>query len=205
MKTIIFDFDGTLGDSFSLAVALFYEMTGRHPLPDDEVAMLRRVPMAKLPKVLHLRFWQVPRLLVRGRKLMYGRMHEVKAFAGIEPVVRELHDQGVRLFVVSSNSAQNLARFLETHSLRDCFEGVYGGAGLFGKAPILKKIMHRHQIDPAECWYVGDEVRDIHGAHGAHLPVAAVTWGYQDRQTLEAEHPERLIDDPAQLLSLFDK
>ncbi len=46
MKTLVFDFDGTIADSFELVVDIAYELTGLPKQSDEQVARLRHLPLA---------------------------------------------------------------------------------------------------------------------------------------------------------------
>jgi len=49
---------------------------------------------------------------------------------------------------------------------------------------------------------VGDGLPDVRLSRAAGCRVAAVTWGYTPRETLAAEKPDWLIEDPRALLAL---
>jgi pyrophosphatase PpaX len=54
--------------------------------------------------------------------------------------------------------------------------------------------------EPGECAYVGDSPFDIRAARAAGMFAVAVTWGgIHDRAKLEAEHPDAIVDDAADL------
>jgi phosphoglycolate phosphatase len=204
MSNLIFDFDGTIANSFEVAEKIFYELTGHEPVTDENfIAHLRRQPLLKAAKEMHISPAQLPLLLMKGRTLMRNRMSQVKAFVGIPPVIRELHDNGNKLFIISSNSLPNVEEFLGEHDLLECFDKVYGGVGLFSKARVLKKVMRRNRITADESFYIGDEVRDINAAKHAGVRIVSVAWGYNDIEALKEEKPFATATSPADLLQIF--
>jgi phosphoglycolate phosphatase len=204
MSNLIFDFDGTIANSFEVAESIFYELTGHEPITDENfIAYMRRLPLLKAAKEMHISTTQLPRLLIKGRMLMQQRMDQVKAFTGIAPVLRQLHSEGNRLFIISSNSQPNVEKFLREHELYDCFDKVYGGVGLFSKARILKKVMRHNKIKADVSFYIGDEVRDINAAKHANVRIVSVAWGYNDIEALKAEKPFATAMKPADLLGVF--
>lgn len=206
MSNLIFDFDGTIADSFEVVEKIFYELTGRDPVTDkDRIAHLRRQSLMKAAKEMHISPAQLPRLLIRGRALMKLRMGQVKAFAGIAPVIRELHNSGNKLYIISSNSQSNVEDFLKEHDLLDCFDRVYGGVGLFNKAHVLKRVMRHNKIEPNHSFYVGDEVRDINAAKHAGVRIVSVAWGYNDIDALKEEKPFATAIKPSDLLRVLDE
>src|SRR5690348_7374259 len=103
-KTIIFDFDGTLADTFYIAVGVFRMLAKSwHVTDDTEIERLRSLPARQVFKYLGVRWWQMPQIAYHGRKAIHEQRDKVRAFNGIPEVVKALHDQGYRLFVLSSN------------------------------------------------------------------------------------------------------
>ena len=203
MKTIIFDFDGTLADSFELALEVAHDLTGTQRLSGQEVARLRRLPIRKVVRELGIPLRRLPRLVLQGRQRMSERMHEVHPFDGINGVVAALYEQGHHLLVMSSNSEQNVRAFLRANDMEQYFSGVYGGIGLLDKAGAIKKVVRRNKINRDICYYVGDEMRDVEAAKKANVRAVAVGWGYQDPDVLAEHEPFALVQKPAELQKLF--
>lgn len=203
MSQLIFDFDGTIADSFWLAVEIFKHLAkGKHPTDAAEIERLRRLSAREIAKRLGLRWWQIPRLAAKGRVLFGERMQEVQPIAGIVPVLKELHRQGHQLAVVSTNGTHNIAQFLQTNGIRDCFGEIHGDIGLFAKPKTIKKIARAASV-PQDCYYIGDEVRDIEAARKARVPCISVAWGYNHLVALQRCHPEVLLRQPEELREFF--
>jgi phosphoglycolate phosphatase len=202
--TIIFDFDGTIADSFEMVVGIVQELSG-HPrsLSPDEVERLRGMSLVHVGEELHFRPWEVPFLLMRGRRRMTRRLMHVAVHQGLPAVIRRLHADGHQLFIVSSNSQKNIRLFLRHHHLSKEFTGLYGGVGLLGKGRMLRKVLRRNRLDSQDTWFVGDEVRDVTAAQAVGIPVVAVTWGFNNATILSKHHPTHLIETPEQLLDLL--
>ena len=204
MKTLLFDFDGTIADSFELVLEITYELTGLQRQSKEEVARLRHLPLLKAVRELHLPVRHMPQLLLQGRQKMLERIDEVHPFPGIPDVLKKLHDSGYHLLVMSSNGEKNVRTFLRANHLEQYFNGVYGGASLFNKAITLRKVLRRNKLVAAECFYIGDEVRDVVAAKRARVKAVAVTWGYQAPKALVDHEPFAVADQPADLLRIFD-
>ena len=206
MSVFIFDFDGTLADTFPLVVDVTYELSGAPRLPQSKVAELRSLPMLSAVMRLGVHPWQVPKLIWWTRRRMFSRMQEVAAFPGIVETIHELALDGHRLYVLTSNRRQNVEVFLQTHRLARYFEDVvsvyYGNA--FYKVYGLRRLLARDKIKAADCYYVGNEVLDLHAA--AHVGVRGIgtTWSGHARAVLAAAKPFAIIDTPKELLELDD-
>ena len=204
MRTLIFDFDGTLADTFFIAADVFRKLAaGRYPTDDKEIDVLRGLTAREAIRRVGVKWWQLPYIAFYARRQMHRRQNEVEPIAGIAPVLRELRKRGFSLFIVSSNSTKNVEDFLQRNQLDDAFQGVAGGVGLFAKAKALRKIAEQQKVMPADCVYVGDEARDVDAARRAGVPCIAVPWGYNTVAGLKRGHPEVIIKEPKELLSIF--
>lgn len=206
MRTLLFDFDGTIADSFTVVVDIFYELTGHTRITDPaEILRLRKQPMMRVAKELHISPIQIPRLLIKGRKMMHEKLAEVPAFSGMAEALQTLQGQGYNLYVMSSNSTQNVQAFLKATKLDTYFDEVYGNIGLLNKAAAIRKVMRQNGLQPHECVYIGDESRDIDGAKKAGVGMVSVAWGYNDVSLLCEHHPDAIVEHPSELVAAIKK
>ncbi len=201
MSAIIFDFDGTIADSFDLVLDLFYELTGKPRFSEQQIQDFKKTTLRHAVKLVHLSPRQIPFLLIKGRAQMGKRLNEVKPFPDIQKTLQLLHDEGHELFIISSNSHHNVETFLNQHNLSEYFDGIYGGVGLLSKASALRKVLRQKRIDHRDAYYVGDESRDIIAAKKAHVRAISVAWGYNDSSILKDEKPYKIISKPSELLT----
>lgn len=198
---IIFDFDGTIADSLPAIIDVFEELTGRVGQYDEgHIAKYRHLSLLELTSELQVPKWKIPMLLVKGRSMLQKHLTDITPHPGIHAVLATLQARDVRMYILSSNSTQNVNDYLKHHDLAKYFNEVYGGASLLGKAPRLNKLIETERIDKANSWYVGDETRDVIAAHAVGLHMASVTWGYNSREALEIKQPDFLADTPEALL-----
>jgi phosphoglycolate phosphatase-like HAD superfamily hydrolase len=206
MRTLLFDFDGTIADSFDVVVDIFYELTGHARITDQaEVARLRKQPMMRVAKELHVSPIQIPRLLIKGRKMMHDKLTKVPVFDGIAAALRSLQAEGYNLYVMSSNSTQNVRAFLVANKLDTYFDDVYGNIGLLNKAAAIRKVLRQNGVQPHQCVYIGDESRDIDGAKKAGVGMVSVAWGYNDVSLLREHNPDVIVMHPNELVSAIKK
>src|ERR1700679_1803940 len=99
MANIIFDFDGTIADSFEVIVSIIKKLTHvRGDFDEASIYELRQQPLRLIMKRLKVRSWQLPLLLVRGRFMMKHRIREIKLFSCMAKTLEELHAEGHNLF-----------------------------------------------------------------------------------------------------------
>lgn len=202
---IIFDFDGTLVDSLPLLLDIGGQMLGEeHILNKTDINKLRNMSAKEILKFSGIPYWKLPGLLVKGRKILASRLDELKVFPGMADVVRELHTQHEKMYLVSSNGDRIIRKVLKTNDLNGQFDAIYGNVALFNKARALKKVIKDKNLDINNCIYVGDEVRDIEAAHKAGLKIASVTWGYNSKKILTLYKPNYLVETPADLRKVLE-
>ena len=128
----------------------------------------------------------------------------VDPISGIPETLATLHGRGERLAILTSNSEANVEAFLTRHNL-PYFEFVSCSSKLFGKGREIRRILRKEKLTPGEILYIGDETRDIEAAKETGLRMAAVTWGYNSEEALQALNPHHLVSLPGELLTLTTK
>jgi phosphoglycolate phosphatase len=203
MAAIIFDFDGTIADSFDY-VAEFLAKEAGHDLDKQQLEALRGQSMPAMARQLGFRWWRLPRLFLRGRHNMNKVISQLQPIKGMPEVIKHLHAEGHELFIVTSNTVKNVHKFLHRRDLQTYFVEVYGGISLFGKAPALRHLLREHYFDIENAIYIGDETRDIEAAQFLNLRVVAVSWGFAKLKNLKSKQPNAIVDSPAELLSFLE-
>lgn len=191
-RLIIFDFDGTLADSFGWAAGLvnqFADQYGFRRIEPHEQESLRSLDAKTLIQHLGVPAWKIPIMAAHVRKLMGQQIDQIPLFSGISDQLHCLAASGRTLAVVSSNAEQNIRRVLGSENAAliawfDC------GAGIFGKAPKLKSVLRKSGVAAAQAILIGDELRDQHAADQVQMAFGAVAWGYTKYEALLAHAPD---------------
>lgn len=204
---LIFDFDGTIADSLDLVIQEYNRIAPRYrtkPVAREELPRLRRLKANAVMREHNVSFWKLPFIVSKMRSAMHSHVESLHAIEGVVDAVRALHADGIRCSVLSTNSNDNIQRFLNRYDLR-VFEHIAGGSSMFGKARALRRLIKRAQLNSDHVYYVGDEARDVEAAAKAEVRSIAVSWGFADRNALLAQGPHHLLDRPEELVSLFQK
>ncbi|MFZ4774091.1 MAG: HAD-IA family hydrolase [Terrimicrobiaceae bacterium] len=204
-RLLLFDFDGTIADTFQCGVEILNLMApefGYRPLESADVPMARDMRTRELMKFLGIATTRMAKISKRGKEELNKRMDEVQPLAGMVELIRQLHRDGYRLGILTSNSEENVMAFLKKFDL-ELFEFVCTSSKLMGKGSIIRKILKKCTLKPREVLLVGDEVRDIEAAQETGIHIAAVTWGYNSLKVISACAPDHVIEGPDALLELL--
>ncbi len=194
-KLIIFDFDGTLADTFPWFTGVLNDVAARYRfrrVEADEVERLRGLSARQLLVHLGIPAWKLPFIARHMRRLATDDGEPAPIFPGSEAMLRDLREAGLVLAIVSSNTERNIRRALgpETAGL---FSHYACGAGLFGKAGKFRQIARRAGVERGHCLCIGDEIRDFEAASDAGMAFGAVTWGFTSRPALQSLDPAFLF------------
>lgn len=193
-RLVIFDFDGTLADSFPWFIGILNEVATTfrfRPVAPDEVDELRGLDARAIVQRLGVPFWKLPMIAAHMRQAQQRDIGTIRPFDGVPALLDTLKDAGLTLALVTSNSEENMRRVLgDTAGVFSCTDC---GASLFGKAARLRAVLRRTGIPAGSALFVGDEIRDADAARDAGMDFAAVAWGYTTADALAATRPAHLF------------
>ncbi len=203
MTTVIFDFDGTIADTFETMLKITNQLAhefGYQPLTPDDVYQLRQMSSREIIRRSRISAFRIPALIRRIKAELREEIHQLHLINGMNEALQGLTERGNAMGIVTSNSRENVHAFLKTHQLHDCFEFIHSGTTIFGKARVIHKILRQRGIPPQTVVYVGDEIRDIEAARKIPIRVVAVSWGFNSREALFYQRPDILVDQPQELI-----
>jgi len=210
-QVVIFDFDGTLANSISLAIRIYNEHAshfGALPVAESELPEMRRIGREegykKAMDYKKVRISRLPAMVLTVSREMRQHMSEVKPYDGIITALQELKAEGYRLGVLTSNQEHIVREFLETHQY-PLFDFIVSEKTLFGKDKALKRIIKKFALDKRGVVYVGDEPRDVTACHKADIDVIGVTWGLAGVGGFVKAVPTVVIDSPTELVATIKK
>lgn len=203
MKVIIFDFDGTIADSFETFLQITNRLSrefGYKPASPEEIQRLQNLNSREILRQSQIPLYKLPFIIRRLKQEMSRSIGMLNPISGIPETLMILKSQGYVLGIVTSNTQSNVAEFLDNHNLQGLFDFLHSSVTLFGKGRIIERIIRQQGFDPNAVIYVGDETRDIEAARNIHIKVIAVGWGFNSAQALSEEKPDRLVREPRELI-----
>lgn len=205
MKTLIFDFDGTLVDSMQLYLHSFNQVAADFALPKINELRLRQVkqaPLSALLKQYQIGPLKLAKIIDQLNRNLRREIASVKFFPELRSLLLNLAKK-YQLGLLSSNRLENIEDFLEKQNFTNVFDFVYASKNLFGKDKVLSGLIKKHQLDKKEVLYFGDEVRDIEACQKIGVKIAAVTWGFNDKKLLALKQPDYLLASPQDIADLL--
>jgi pyrophosphatase PpaX len=208
-ETVLFDLDGTVVDSGGIILASMrhatQEVLGRD-YSDEELMQAVGGPGLEA-QMSALAPDHVEQLVDVYRAHNEPLHDELEACEGMEDVLVRLHDEGRRLGVVTAKRRSTVELAFAQVPLGHLFETVVGGDETERHKPDPEPLLlgaERLGADPAATAYVGDSPFDIRAAKAAGMFAVGVTWGrIHDRERLEAEEPDAIVDRAEELLAIL--
>ncbi len=190
-KLVIFDFDGTLADSFPWFLHVFDTLAERYRfrrMTEQEGAMLRGMGARQIVQYLGVPAWKLPLIARHARTLAKRDRAQIVLFPGVDTMLAQLAAAGIRLAVVSSNSEDTVRHVLgPENAARITYYAC--GSSIFGKQAHFRRVLQRSGVRPAHALCIGDEIRDWEAATAVGIPFGAVAWGYTTVEALQACAP----------------
>ncbi|MBP0597552.1 HAD-IA family hydrolase [Herbaspirillum sp. LeCh32-8] len=211
-RAILFDLDGTLADTapdLAAAANFLREQGGLAPAPYD---ILRPVASAGARGLIgaaldiHPGDERYEALKVRFLDRYEANMTaHSRLFDSVPELLAQLEARGIAWGIVTNKASRFTDKLAPQIGLGHAACIVSGDTTPHPKphpAPLLEAA-RRLGIAPADCWYVGDDLRDIQAGRAADMPTVAAAWGYCGHSAPTTWEADALAHDPMQLLQLL--
>ena len=212
---IIFDFDGTLGDTRRNIVTTMQMTIAELHLPnrgEEECAATIGLPLAECFKTLFpdIQDELIPRCAETYRRFFNENLKTIQpeAFPGVVETLSVLHQIGFILTIASSRSRNSLTGLTRNMGIADYISYILGADDVKEAKPkpepVLKTLANMH-FDAEETLVVGDMAVDIQMGANAGTKTCGVTWGNGSREELEKAGANFIIDRMEEILEIVEK
>jgi len=201
-KTLIFDFDGTLVDTYQMVINAINHFAYEYKYDEILDAEWWRWRDIKniISKDLKLKLRQLPSYIYKVKKEFHRHAESIVFFNGIIDVLDQLKDN-FQLGILSSSKSETIEQTLKKYNV-DCFDFVCWDSGFFWKHRKLKKLCREQKLDARNIIYIGDEVRDIKASKRFGIQNISVTWWFATPNLLKSYEPTFLVDEVVELLKV---
>lgn len=212
-RNIIFDFDGTLGDTAGLTVETMHRTNRAMNLPDKSDAECKAMIGYRLEEIPSILWPDMPDLSERYAatfREIYKSAKEdykVRTYPGVSDTLTSLKRDGIRMAVASSRSKISLMELCSALHIADYFQMIVGGGDVkYGKpAPDpVNLVLATQGWDKTETLVVGDKNVDILMGNAAGTVTWGVTYGNGSVAELREAGVDHIISDFSQLQDLLD-
>jgi phosphoglycolate phosphatase len=199
-RLVIFDFDGTLADSFPWVLRTMDEVADRFQfrrIRADELDDLRHCDAREVMRRLGVKRWKLPMIARYVRNRFAADIDQISMFPGAGAMIDELAAAGYAIAVVSANGESSIRKVLGEHVRHVRY--ISGGVSLFGKRGKLLRMSRLAGVAPADTIVIGDELRDLNAAKKAHMAFGAVSWGMTQADALLANGASAVFSQVADI------
>lgn len=194
MKCIIFDLDGTIGNTLPLCIAAFKQaiepLAGR-VLSDKEIIDTFGPSEEGTIQALIPDYYEQG---IEDYLRHYRGLHPMCAapFEGMKEVLDYAKDQNIRLALVTGKGERSTEITLDIFGIRSYFEAIETGSPQGPcKVQGIRSVLKRLGVSPSDTIYVGDAPSDINASKEAGVPIVSAAWA----ETAETEQLQRLQPD----------
>jgi phosphoglycolate phosphatase len=206
--TLFFDLDGTLSDpseGITRSVQHALERLGRPFPPKSELTRFIGPPLRwTFPKLLDTDDKELVETAVNYYRERYEDvgLFENEVYPGIPELLRQLHDDGYLLYVITSKPKVYADRIIRHFGLDRFFIEVYGPEldGRFDeKRELVGFILHQRCLDPRCTVMIGDRASDIESGRAYGTRAIGVTYGFGTLEEITAAKPDHICHTPREV------
>ena len=211
-RAILFDLDGTLADTAPDLAAALNQLRLQRGMEPAPLELLRPhassgargligAGLGVTPQDAHYEALRVAFLAHYETALAV----HTTLFAGVTELLAQLQSHDIQWGIVTNKAARFTEPLVPQIGLHLAGCVVSGDTTPHSKphpAPLLEAAQ-RLKLNPSECWYVGDDLRDIQAAHAAGMISLAAGWGYCGMLEPTSWNAHYLLTHPLELISIL--
>lgn len=208
---IIFDFDGTLGNSQKFIYESFCFAFTAHGMPippwEEFLETCRGMALIEAYQAL-MRRNDVGDICNTHRAFQNEHAHEVGLFPNVRETLMEINRMGIQM-AIATNRGDAVHETLHQTNIGMFFETVRNVQNTSGQLPkphpqMLFDALKRMNIDPSRAIMVGDMREDMEAGKSAGMSkVVAVSYGFTGKRIVE-HNPDHIIHDMRELLLVLE-
>lgn len=211
-KAVLFDLDGTFADTAPDLGAALNHVRGLHQLPPLPLDVIRPQASHGTPALLRLGFGIGPPdepefSALREELLAYYATHicdHTRLFPGMEKLVATLEQRSLPWGIVTNKPHRFTVALMHELGYAERASCLISGDTCAHAKPHPEPLLKACEImgaPPAECLFLGDDLRDMQAARAAKMRGIIAGYGYIDTQAdLNSWQSNGKIDAPLELL-----
>ncbi len=209
LKIVIFDLDGTIGDTLPLCVTAFKKaiepLGGVTLTPREIISHFGPSEEGVIRELFPDRYEEALELFINS----YRELHDMapRPFDGITDLLAFLKSKGIKNTIVTGKGMRTLQITLEKYGIASYFDILEAGSPEGPcKAAKIRKILDELGITAQEALYVGDAPTDITESREVGVEVASAAWASTaEPELLEQMNPGHVFDSVAGLRAYLEQ
>jgi beta-phosphoglucomutase len=203
-EAVIFDWDGTLGDTRRVIVIAFQQTLREINCTVSNEYIERRIGIGaadtfrELLRSAKMQFDEelIKRLVERKSELEVELTDQVKLFPGARELLEALHGKK-KMALASMNNHSVISHLLKAKDLEKYFDAVLTAESISHSKPnpeIFLKSASKLKAIPEKCVVVEDSIFGVKAAKAARMRCIAVVTGVYSKAELEKEKPDLIVE-----------
>lgn len=208
---IVFDLDGTLLESsnsiYKSVISTFEHLDQKVEIPKEE--MDKRIGMHFKPifEELNIQVDDIEEFIEIYKKYYFDFINETMIYPNVTDTLEILKANGFKLAILTTKVQDQTEDIIEHFKMNFYFDVLMGrrdGVGLKPSAEPLLLICKELNISPVATMIVGDSELDIRCGKNAGALTCGALYGHREKEILENENPDYLINNFEELKGIFD-
>ena len=209
LKSILFDFDGTLVHSVDILVSLFEEVLAEQNLPPTSPKKIRKLIGEPLDQIFQklTNFDNIEHLTesFHTKENAQHTAEHIQLMREVVPTLEFLKSQNLKLGIVSTKQRELVEPLSAELKIRKFFDIMVGGWDVKNPKPHPEPILHaceKLDISPQETIFVGDSLLDLQSAKAAKAVFVGVLTGVCDQTEFKKNHADYIFSHVGELINL---
>lgn len=211
-NTVLFDLDGTISDSGEgITNSVKYSLKKFGIIETDYEKLKKFVgpPLyASYEKYYGFSHEEAIKAVEYYREYYNaGGIFELRIYDGIIDLLKYLKKSEKKIILATSKPeiyAEKIAKKFGFHELFDNISGALLDGSRIEKDDIIRYALERvGESDISKCIMIGDRSYDVLGAKAFNMDSIGVTWGYGDRDELEAAGATYIVDKAEEIKEII--
>lgn len=211
-RAILFDLDGTLADTAPDLAGAINRMRASRGMAPAPFTLLREAASTGARGLLNVGFGIAPdHAQYSAMRSEFFDAYEAglaidsTLFEGVPDLLAQLPAQDIRWGIVTNKIARFSEPFVQQIGLQQTSCLISGDTMPNSKphpAPLFEAARQMN-LAPEECWYVGDDLRDIEAGRAAGMRTLAVLWGYGGHTDIASWGADHEVKLPTDILAMI--
>jgi HAD superfamily hydrolase (TIGR01509 family) len=195
MKTIIFDFDGVIHDTFDLAYKINVGIFGENFTEE------------KYRDFFNGNIYKNIEVSKKNSDNFFKLQNEAFKYLKIDENIKknlEKLSKEYPLFIISSNQEEALNTYFQNNICVHIFKEVLGLETHKSKIEKFKYLFKKYNLKAEDCIFVTDTLGDILEGNGVGVRTIAVDFGFHKRDRLEKGKPFKIVSSFDEMVGIIN-